>query len=128
MVYQWNISGITSGIPVEYQWYTSGIAVVYQWNISGIQVEYRWYYQWYTSGISVVYQWKSVVKFGGITTLLSTDITTEIIVITTVLAITEIHHFTSGTYYHQILPLISTGIPLVIPLSWYTAGNSRGIF
>ena len=72
MLYPWNIGGITSGIPVEYQWYTSGISVVlpvvscgiYQWNIggttSGIPVEY----QWYTSGISVV-------KFGGITTLLS---------------------------------------------------------
>ena len=49
-VYQWKsvvkFGGITSGTPLEYQWYSNGLSAV------------------------LVYQWKSAVKFGSITTVI----------------------------------------------------------
>ena len=85
-------------LPVVYQWFTvvkfgvitSGIPVVLPLDSSQRRM---------ILPIPVVYQWKSVVKFGAITM--------EITGIKYQCFTTEIHCFTGGIKYHQILPLVN---------------------
>ena len=125
MVYQCKPVVKFGGITSDFQWYTTGISVVSSGITSGISVvssgisvvssgEIWCYYQWYTSGITCCFQWKSVVKFGGFTTVLNC-LTMEITGIT------------------SVLPLKSTVLPVVITpnftadFDWYTTGNTNGI-
>ena len=80
-------------------------------------------------GISVVYQCRSAVKFDGITSSISVDISGIPVVLPVVSIGISVVYFSITI----VLPLESTVLPVVIPpnftadFHWYTTGNTTGI-